>query len=176
MIEEEIWLPVVGAEDKYHVSNLGRIKSLEIRKLRSDGRRYYRDERILELSVNKGGYAVANIKIPGSSLVHRIVMDAFMPTEDNSLEINHLDENKLNNRLDNLEWCTHQYNNNYGSKPEKMHNALVGHKVGRKLTDEQVAQVRFLYESGGKGVRELGRMFNVSHTLILRVVNHQCFY
>lgn len=176
MIEEEIWLPVVGAEDKYQVSNFGRIKALEVHKLRSDGKRYYRNERILEPHVNKGGYAVAPISIPGSSLVHRIVMDAFMPTNDTSLEVNHLDENKLNNRLDNLEWCTHKYNNNYGNKPARMHSVLVERKIGRKLTDEQVAQVRFLYECEHRGIRELGRMFNVSHSLILRVIKNQCFY
>ena len=52
--------------------------------------------------------------------IHRLVAQAFIPNPNNLPEINHKDENPLNNNVDNLEWCTHQYNSNYGKRPKKI--------------------------------------------------------
>lgn len=98
----EIWKDVVGAEDYYQISNLGRIKN------KGTGE-------VLKPS-KSGGYRhiVLRYGIDKNVLIHRLVAEAFVPNPLNLRCVNHKDENKLNNCADNLEWCTYQYNNRYG--------------------------------------------------------------
>ena len=72
----------------------------------------------LSSKITEYGYLVVNLTHNGinkSKRVHRLVAEAFIPNPDNLPEINHKDENKLNNNVDNLEWCNRTYNNNYGT-------------------------------------------------------------
>lgn len=115
MIEE--WRPVKGYEGLYEVSNLGHVKSLP---------KYNRKTAILLRStVNKrsGRASVLlskdNTK-PKRISVHRLVAAAFVENPNNYAEINHKDENPLNNMADNLEWCTRKYNMNYGTLPQRI--------------------------------------------------------
>lgn len=98
----EEWKDVVGAEEYYQVSNLGRIRN----KITKD---------ILKPSMS-GKYRHIELKygINKNVLIHRLVAEAFIPNPFNFRCVNHIDENKENNRADNLEWCTYQYNNTYG--------------------------------------------------------------
>jgi len=109
---EEIWKPVVGYEGLYEISNLGKVKSLK-----------YGKERILKPRNNKG-YLEVDLPKDGkhkSYKVHRLVAQAFIPNDDLfKTEINHIDENKENNNVNNLEWCNRQYNNNFGTRIEKI--------------------------------------------------------
>lgn len=68
----------------------------------------------------------------GPNAVHRLVAELFIPNSNNLPIINHKDENKLNNNADNLEWCENDYNQNYGTRNERISKAL----TGRKLSDE----------------------------------------
>jgi len=110
---EEIWKPVVGYEGLYEISNLGKVKSLK-----------YGKERILKSSKNKVGYLMVSLFKDGKHKiykVHRLVASAFIPNNDLfKTEVNHKDENKENNNIENLEWCTHKYNINYGTRIEKI--------------------------------------------------------
>lgn len=111
---KEIWKDVVGLEGAYQVSNLGRVKGLE-RKTRN-GCVY--PERILSGCKSQDGYIVVKMRIDMSEYrryVHRMVAQAFLPNPDNLPQVNHKDENKTNNRIDNLEWCTLKYNIEYGT-------------------------------------------------------------
>lgn len=127
----EIWKPIIGYEGRYEVSNLGRVKSLPKSWINYNGSLAKHPEKILKLRLNKRGYARVNLRDGVSSkdrLVHRLVAQAFIPNPLNLPEINHKDENPSNNivyiNLDgsidvsksNLEWCTHIYNNQYGTK------------------------------------------------------------
>lgn len=128
---EEIWKPVVGYEDKYLVSNLGRVKSFWTNRLLKPTKRK-KTEEYLRVGLWDGK------KQHGISL-HRLVATAFLPNPNNFPVINHKDENPTNNCVDNLEWCTQQYNTNYGHRLEKFKKAVCGEKhwnYGGHLSDE----------------------------------------
>ena len=111
---EEIWKDIEGYE-KYQVSNLGRVRSLNFRRTGK--------VQVLKPGKNKCGYLLVNLCKDGklkSCLVHRLVAQAFLPNLDNLPQVNHRDEDKENNLLDNLEFCTSKYNNNYGSHSQRM--------------------------------------------------------
>ena len=118
--EKEIWKPVRNYEGLYEVSNLGRVKSLNYRRTGK--------EEILE-GVDYGhGYLYVVLYKDGKGnpcRINRLVAMAFLPNPDNLPIINHKDEDKQNNCMDNLEWCSHSYNNTYNGKAKK---------VGKKLS------------------------------------------
>ena len=103
----EVFKPIEGYEDLYEVSNEGRVRN------KTTGR-------ILKPFSAKG-YLKVNLCKDGISKfksIHRLVANAFIPNPLNLPEVNHIDENKLNNNVDNLEWCSRQYNIDYSvSKP-----------------------------------------------------------
>lgn len=110
---QEVWKDVKGYEGIYQVSNLGKVKSLErYQKDKSQRNRHYK-ERILKLMKNKYGYLIVDLKKDGrrkASTVHRLVAVAFISNPENKPCINHIDGNKQNNSIQNLEWCTYHEN------------------------------------------------------------------
>ena len=111
---EEIWRPILGYEGVYEVSSYGRVRSLD----RYDGRNHFIKGRIMKRSYCSNGYLSIDLCLNGKikkCLVHRLVALTFIPNPDNLPMVNHLDEDKTNNRVDNLEWCTAKYNINYGT-------------------------------------------------------------
>ena len=126
MIENinEIWLPIENYED-YQVSNHGRVKSLNYNKTKQ--------EQILKLYTNKYGYQQVMFCKDGKRKmfsVHRLVASTFIDNPNNYEQVNHKDENPSNNHVDNLEWCTAQYNINYGTRNEKASKAMIGKYSG----------------------------------------------
>lgn len=110
----ERWEDIEGYEGLYMVSNCGRIKSL--------GNNKTRKEKILKPGRNNHGYLCVIISKDGKRKtfkVHRLVARAFIPNPENKPEVNHKNEIKTDNYVWNLEWCTHQYNNEY-SKGKKI--------------------------------------------------------
>ena len=108
IVMNEIWKVI---DDRYSVSNLGRVKS-----------NYANKERILKPFYNHDGYLMVDIRHPNtrkSISVHRLVAIAFIPNPNDLKEVNHKDENKTNNCVDNLEWCETKYNCNYGTRNER---------------------------------------------------------
>lgn len=118
---------------------------------------------------NGSGYMKVLLKLNGKSenrYVHRLVATAFIPKPLGCNEVNHIDGNKKNNNVENLEWCTclqnkqHAANNGLTNKGEKNH--------AHKLTEEQIKNIRseYIYGSKNFGQRALARKYNVSQTAI----------
>ena len=119
--KNEIWKPIEGYEDRYEVSNLGRVRSLDmVLPCNSNGVRSTRVRRgvIRRQHIGHTGYHYVLLrdgKRDKNFRVHRLVAAAFVPNPHHLPEVNHKDEDKSNNRADNLEWCTGVYNKNYGT-------------------------------------------------------------
>ena len=120
-MEEIIWKPIEGFTN-YEVSNTGLVRSLRVKKT---GEVVCK---ILRLHDNGHGYLAAPLVIKKKQYmmyVHRLVASAFIPNVDNLPQVNHKDENKSNNNVDNLEWCTAKYNLSYNNLRERSREALL---------------------------------------------------
>ena len=107
---EEIWKPILQYEAFYEVSNRGRVRSL-----RTGG--------IMRMRIGRDGYVRVSLTKDGKQthkLLHRLLAIAFIPNPDNFAEVNHKNENKQDNSILNLEWCTHKYNSNFGTRLKRM--------------------------------------------------------
>lgn len=137
-----IWKPVAGYEGYYEVSDAGDVRSIDRIVKKWDGEKLSRG-RVLAPSVNLQGYLFVELFRDGigkPKTIHRIVAEAFIPNPTNLPQINHRDEDKRNNRVENLEWCDGAYNIRYGTNREraaqKMRKAVVvttqdGREYGR---------------------------------------------
>ena len=124
-MQSEIWKDIVNYEGLYKVSNFGRVKSLLFGK-----------ERIIKQITNNKGYSFVNLYKNGTQkymTVHRLVATAFIENTFNLPEINHKNENKTDNSVKNLEWCTTKYNSNYGTRTKRSSIAKTNGKCSKKV-------------------------------------------
>ncbi len=115
---EEIWKDIKEYEGLYQVSNMGRVKSLK----RKDASGHLLNERLLSIAVTHSGYKYVGFYKDNQGKkfkVHRLVAQAFIPNPSDYPQVNHIDEDKTNNCVNNLEWCSAKYNANYGTKIER---------------------------------------------------------
>ena len=122
----EEWKPVKDFEGRYEVSNRGRVRSLRYKG--NNGKIGY-----LTPCDNGAGYLFVYLcdellKKHRYAYIHRMVAEAFISNPNGFSEINHINECKHDNRVENLEWCNHRYNINYGSRNER-----VAKKCGKKV-------------------------------------------
>lgn len=116
----EMYKDIEGYEGLYQISNLGNVKRLAGKGCRK--------ERLLKYHTNSDGYEIVCLSKNGICKrykVHRLVAATFIPNPTYLQEVNHKDENKANNTVDNLEWCTKKYNINYGYGNKHRSNSLV---------------------------------------------------
>lgn len=117
----EEWKDIAGYGDRYMVSNIGRVKTKEFT-YTIHGKPQRKPEHIIKTIIRQDGYCKVNLGGYGNQKtlnLHRLVATAFIPNPDNLPCINHKDENPTNNFVENLEWCSYKYNNNYGTFKEK---------------------------------------------------------
>lgn len=129
---KEIWKAVSGFEGFYEVSNKGNVRSLDRTVTRKDGVVVsFKGKRLLP-RLNQDGYLQIQIS-KGDKIktirVHRLVADTFLPNPSSMPEVNHKDEDKTNNAVTNLEWCSHKYNSRYGTRGER-----IARKHGKSLS------------------------------------------
>lgn len=139
---KEVWKPVKGFEGFYEISNYGRVKSKE-RYVLCKNKPTKIKGKILKFGINSSGYCfVIMVKdnIRKMHLVHRLVAEHFIPNVNNLPQINHIDENKENNHVSNLEWCTAKYNVNYGMRSQKVSEKLRG-RYNREDISKKIKQL-----------------------------------
>lgn len=149
MIKKEIWKDIKDYEGLYQVSNLGRIKSLA----KPDFNGKTKDSFIMKLDTHSP-YTSIQLSKKGKSkyfLVHRLVALAFIPDYFEGAVINHKDENKRNNNADNLEWCTVQHNNRYGSRSFNISEANSTPVVGINVQTGSQIFLKSMTEAEGLG-------------------------
>ena len=133
----EIWIDKKDYEGHYQVSNWGRVKSIKFGK-----------EIILKPQKDISGYLFVRLCKNGiikNYFIHRLVAEVFLPNPNNYKEVNHKDECKTNNIVSNLEWCDRKYNQNYGTRTER---------VAEKTTNGKLSKPVLQYTLNGEFVRE----------------------
>lgn len=124
--------PVKGYEGYYEVDSLGRVYGLDrVIFVDDNGRKYEKPifAKKLSQTIKSNGYKSVTLTKDGVSkafYVHRIVAEAFIPNPDKLPMVNHKDEDKTNNFVENLEWCTNEYNINYGTGKERRTQKIRG--------------------------------------------------
>lgn len=169
---EEIWKDVVGLEKWFEVSNKGRVRSkdrLVNSRWGSCIKKPVKGKILSQRKVYNGYYCVhlrvAEIKYnKTANLVHRLVAQAFIPNPHNLPQVNHIDENKENNCVENLEWCTAKENNLHGNRSKIVSDSQK--KRNRHCTGTKVVQLDLngnlvnVWESMSEAVRKCGFSLN----------------
>lgn len=168
---KEIWKDIKGYEGLYQISNLGNVKALT-RKYNWRGTIRKTTEKILLPQLTWNGYFRVIFKNNKKYRVHRLVAEAFILNPLNLSQVNHIDGNKQNNCVDNLEWCTRSENIKHAYKkglivaPKGEKSSLYGIKNGKNKNSKKVRCVNTGKEFGS--VIEIERMIGIKHQSISR--------
>lgn len=157
----EIWKDIPGYEGYYQVSNRGRVRSLDRKIYRSDGKKHFRRGHLKSLSAKNNGYIQVGLRKDGhhkTGLVHQLVALAFLGPQPDGMEVNHKDGDKSNNVLDNLEYVSHKEN--------VTHFIVVLKKGSRKLNSRKVYKIRELYWVDDVKVPDITYLFGVHSTTV----------
>jgi hypothetical protein len=164
MTAEERWLPVVGWEGRYEVSDAGNLRDC-------------RGRAVGQFS-NDQGYKLARLSKPRALVrVHRLVALAFVPNPENKPTVNHIDCDRAHNTAPNLEWCTQQENLAHSERLGRMRrNYWAGKRSpNASLSEADEQRVRETYASGRWSLEALGRNFGMSKRAIGRLVSGQTY-
>lgn len=177
-LENEVWrdIPLEEFSGRYQVSSLGRIRSLDYycKTSRGDSHRLVKG-RIRKLTKQKSGYMMIGVCVNKKNknyLVHRIVAFAFLQEIEGKDQINHIDENKKNNRVSNLEWCTAHENLIHNDR----HLKVAEKRKANGTYDQADKQISIRAVRGNdqivfNSVKETGEYFGVNPNVISAVLN-----
>lgn len=163
---KEIWKDIVGYEDLYQVSNLGNIKSYTKMVQRRTTKMYLKSGKLLKQTFHSEGYLVVGLTKDNKTtnyFVHKLVADAFLPKIEDINDINHIDGDKRNNNVFNLERCTRQQNIIHAYK-------ILKRKSNTILSPELLENI-CLHKANGLTNRVIAKLLNISHTTVNSVIN-----
>lgn len=162
----EQWKDIEGLEGRYQISNLGRVRSVGgVRDCSWRGVKYKRNHtgKLLKLKPCRTGYLGLNLGVNGCYLVHRLVAKAFVPGWFEGAQVNHKDENRHNNRAENLEWVTAMENMHYGNCQKKIREKIYKVPIEQYTLDGKLVAT---YASQKEAARALGVYnSNICHAL-----------
>lgn len=172
----EIWKDVKGYEGVYQVSSKGSVRSLDryINRRTCTGVKalLFVKGRVLKAATNRGGYAyvILTDSKPISKTAHRLVAITFIPNPDNKPEVNHINGIKTDNRVENLEWCTHQENVQHAFRTglKNADHARGSRNKMSKLNRHKVRAIRWALNSNYI-VLDLAKYYGVSMTTIYNI-------
>jgi hypothetical protein len=164
MSKTEIWKDIKGFEGRYQVSNLGRVRSLD---MVLEGKNwkssypfeYQRSGKVLKPLKKRNGYyhiCLRNNGKPKFFVIHRLVALAFIPNPNKLPCVNHKDEDKANNVVSNLEWCTQKYNSNYGTRNERLREYSINNVMRPVVQYDMEGKVIDTFESLSDAANKTG--------------------
>ena len=173
----ENWKMVRGSQ-YYAVSDLGNVKCVGGVIMRKDGKPYTLTPRKLTPKVSNCNYMMIhlNIDVNRHALIHRLVLEAFNPVENmENLQVNHIDGNKQNNKLENLEWATREENMQHALRMGLWVPTYARGKDNPhlKLLDEDVAEIRKLLATGQYKQYEIAEMYGVRDSVISTIKHNK---
>jgi Tol biopolymer transport system component len=177
----EVWKDIKNYEGLYQVSNFGNVKSLDRIVNKPSGVSYIRKGKICKQSKSNLGYMTIGFTVNNQKInkyVHRLVAEAFITNTSNYPQVNHIDCDKTNNRINNLEWCTNSQNHIHASKNglNKFHLYRVAYSgeqnTNSLLKKEQVLEIRQKYIPYKYSAKKLSKEYNVSESCITHILNN----
>ena len=152
------WMPVVGYEGLYEVSNTGLVRSL-----------HKKEKKIISI-YTKNKYptvCLSSADVKATKTVHRLVALSFISNAYNKPYVNHKDLNRLNNNVENLEWCTAQENSDHAKKAGAMNGAQGEKNAGSRLHPKQVRHIFF----SKIPIKRLAELFSISEQHVHDIKN-----
>lgn len=163
----EYWADIEGYEGIYQVSNLGNVKSFSRVVPRKNGKKRVIKGRELTPTLHKKGYYYVRLGAKGNQkhfYIHRLVATAFIPNPHNKPQVNHINGNKADNNVRNLEWMTaqenitHAFNEGLGACGDRQRQA--------KLNPEKVKGIKTLLAQNNLSLKEIGNAYGVNYRTI----------
>lgn len=176
---DEVWKDIDGYNGIFQVSNLGRVRSIDRFVKGAYGKRWIKGK-IFKPVLNKSdGYLRVVFMVDGISkrhYIHRLIANAFLPKIKGKEYVNHIDGNKLNNSISNLEWCTLKENQQHAFRIGLNHGKSGTANNNAKLSSQMAKEIIKDYQSGTYTYRELAKKYHVGHSTIGNVITKSITY
>ena len=169
-MDNEVWLPVVGYEGLYSVSNLGRVRSEARTVIRTDGRIQDVPEKMMILFPSNCEYLRVGLNKDNrqkSHLVHRLVAKAFIDNPEELPQVNHLNRVRTDNRLENLEWTTAKENIKHRDIENDYNIGENSHLSKLKAIDVEL--IREMWSTWKMTQTEIAKLFSTSQANISEI-------
>lgn len=177
MSKSEVWKDVAGYAGVYQVSNLGRVRSVYRTVKYSDGRKYVYEGKIIKPTKNKnrGNYLYVTLSYNQKRVfksLHRLVAETFIKNVGDKPEVNHIDGDKGNNKVSNLEWVTSKENSEHAVKNGLLPSGQYSHHA--VFSNDQVRNMRKEYK-GGLRLTDLAKRFRVNPSTMHSILNYRTY-
>lgn len=171
---KEIWKDVPGYEGYYQASNRGKVRSIDRTIIDKNEIKIHRTGKVLSQNVNKDGYLFVELNKNAKRklrTVHRIISETFIPNIKNKPEVNHINGNKKNNAISNLEWVTSSENQIHAIE-DRLQTIPIGEDSNSaKLTNNEVLEIVCSYRLGIFTHAEIAKAYNISRQVICGILN-----